>query len=97
MAKVLAACLAALALMAAAASPASADVLRPAESGEPVLSGKLHGEEEHGVIHCRPIAEIIGQDPQTATGVIVVRPGERWLLAAPNGGGCEAIFEGLGG
>jgi len=93
-------CLAALALAVAVASPAVADSLSFTEGqGQPLLSGKLHGEEEHGAIHCQPAAELfIGETPPGGSpGVIVVTPGGKWQLAAPQGGECEAIYGALVG
>jgi hypothetical protein len=86
-------CLVALALAATVASPASADAVRFSEGGAPIITGKIHGEDEHGVLHCRAVAEFIGESTKGASGVAVVRPGERWLLAAPKGGFCEEVFE----
>jgi len=82
-------CLAVVALAAVGASPASAEVLRVEEKGAPLATGQL---ETHGVIHCRVVAELIEADTHGSSGSIVIRPGERWMLAAPKGGTCEEIY-----
>lgn len=83
-------CLATAAAAAALAGPAMADRF-PEGSGQPILSGELHGEEEHGVVHCQPIGEFLGSSNAESAGVIAVNP-DQTRLAAPSGGTCEFIY-----
>lgn len=86
-----------LAFSVAVAAPAGAETLRFSEGGQPIASGYLEGEEAHGVIHCQPVAEIIGGSPKgSAPGVVVINPtGSR--LGAPQNGPCEEIYGIFGG
>jgi hypothetical protein len=77
------------------AAPAGADQVHFGEGpGQPVISGELHGEQQHGVIHCQPLANLVAPEagPHSSPGVIVVTPAEKWILGAPAGGGCEEIY-----
>ena len=91
--------LAVFAVAAFMAAPASGETLRFSEEpGQPLASGKLEGEEAHGVIHCQPVAELfLGETPNGgAPGVVVINPtGTR--LGAPRGGTCEVIYGVFGG
>lgn len=93
-------CLAALTLAVMVASSASADSLSfTEEPGQPALSGKLHGEEWHGVLHCQPVTELVlGETPPGGSpGVIAVTPGEKTHLGAPDRGECAVIYDALVG
>jgi len=85
--------LAVFALAALAAVPAGAETIRFSETGRPLASGHFQGDE-HGVLHCQPVAELfIGETPQGgAPGVVVINPTHS-LLGAPRGGTCEEIYE----
>lgn len=76
------------------AAPAGADQFGFEGPGQPVVSGQLHSEPQHGVIHCQPIANLIAPEagPHSSPGVIVVTPHETRILGAPAGGGCEEIY-----
>jgi hypothetical protein len=83
--KKLAVCLAVTALLAVAASPASAH-RSPEGPGQPILSGEL---ETHGVVHCQPVMEVIvgGEiPPGTFPGSIVVTPKGVFIYANPKQG-----------
>jgi hypothetical protein len=83
-------CLGAAAALGVLASPAMADVISGG-SGQPVISGELHGEEPHGVLHCQPFAKaLLGSSGREGVGVIVVNP-DQTRLAAP-AGACEEVY-----
>lgn len=85
------------ALAAFAAAPAGAETLRFEEKGQPVASGKIEGENAHGVIHCQAVAEaFMGSPKGSAPGVVVINPNDTFL-GGPRGGICEEIAEIFGG
>lgn len=85
--------LAMLAISAFMAGTAGAETLRFSKTGQPIASGIIESEEQHGAIHCQAIAELLGETPKGgAPGVVVITPnGIR--VSAPAGGECEAIGE----
>lgn len=94
--KALALGLTASAFVVAIASPAGADTIRFSESGQPLVSGYLRGEEIHGVLHCQAAADFLGLGSGgSAPGVVGINP-TGTFLGAPKGGTCEAIYE-IGG
>lgn len=84
------ACLATIAAFAALGGQAMADKYSEGH-GQPILSGDLHSEAAHGVVHCQPIGESLGSSKAESAGVIVVNPNQTHV-AAPAGGTCEQIY-----
>jgi hypothetical protein len=82
------------ALAAFAAAPAGAETIRSEEKGQPIASGKVEGENAHGVIHCQAVAEaFMGSPKGSAPGVVVINPNGKVFLGGPSGGICEEITE----